>query len=190
MNSDPEPKNRMARPNQPPPPECCREEGQVKAPEGAKAEQPSGGVHRDKREPQVRVAPCLSNSAPKRSDAGGEGVISPAAHIDETAPGEVLENQPESQSVVSAEDETRNLRGPMTPRRTNYGNQAGRSNQRQEERTDEESGFRSVHSSARARPRGPDPHEGTDTSTQPAKETSAVRATDLRWRTSLRAIAS
>ena len=176
MNSDPERKNRMGRPNQPPQPECCREEGQATAPEGAVAEQPPGGVHRDRREPQAGVAPRLSHSAPKRSDAGGEGVIPPKAHTEETAHGEVSKGLPGSQSVARAEDETRNLRGPADPRRTNCGSQAGKSNQRQEERTEGKSGFRSVHSSARARPRGPDPHEGTDTSTQPAKETSAVRA--------------
>lgn len=190
MNSDPERKNRMGRSNQPPQPECCREEGQAKAPDGATAEQPLGGVHRDRREPQARVAPGLSNPAPKRSNAGGEGVIPPEAHTEETAHGEVSKGLPGSQSVARAEDEARNLRSPANPRRTNCGSQAGRSDQRQEERTDGKSGFRSVHSSAGARPRGPDPHEGTDTSTQPAKETSAVRTTDLRWRTSLRAIAT
>ena len=190
MNSDPERKNRMGRPNQPPQPECCREEGQATAPDGAGAEQPPGGVHRDRREPQAGVASRLSHSAPKRSDAGGEGVIPPKAHTEETAHGEVSKGLPGSQSVARAEDETWNLRGPADPRRTNCGSQAGKSNQRQEERTDGKPGFRSVHSSAGARPRGPDPHEGTDTSTQPAKETSAVRATDSHWRTSLRAIAT
>ena len=180
----------MGRPNQPPQPECCREEGQAKAPAGAAAEQPSGGVHRDRREPQAGVAPRLSNSAPKRSDAGGEGVIQPEPNTKETADGEVSEGLPGSQSVARVEDETRNLRGPADSRRTNCGGQAGRSNQRQEERTEGKPGFRSVHSSARARPRGPEPHEGIDTSTQPAKETSAVRTTDPHWRTSLRAIAT
>jgi len=190
MNSDPERKNRMGRPNQPPQPECCREEGQATAPDGAGAEQPPGGVHRDRREPQAGVASRLSHSAPKRSDAGGEGVIPPKAHTEETAHGEVSKGLPGSQSVARAEDETWNLRGPADPRRTNCGSQAGKSNQRQEERTDGKPGFRSVHSSAGARPRGPHPHEGTDTSTQPAKETRAVRATDCHWRTSLRAIAT
>jgi retron-type reverse transcriptase len=51
-------------------------------------------------------------------------------------------------------------------------------------------GFRSVHSSAEQPGASQaDPDEGTDTKTQPAKETSAVRTTDQDWRTSLRAIA-
>jgi hypothetical protein len=180
----------MGRSNQPPQPECCRGEGQAKAPSGAAAEQPPGGVHRDRHGPQAGVALRLGNSAPKRSDAGGEGVIPPEPHAEETAEGEVSEGLPGSQSVARVEDQTRNLRGPANSRRTNCGGQAGKSNQRQEERTDGKPGFRSVRSSAGARPRGPDPHEGTDTSTQPTKETNAVRATDLRWRTSLRAIAT
>lgn len=190
MNSGPERKNRMGRLNQPPQPEGCREEGQVQAPDGAAAEQPPGSVPRDKCGPQAGVAPRLSNSAPKRSDAGGEGVILPEPYTEETAPGEVSEGLPGSQSVARAEDATRNLRSPADSRRTHCGGQAGKSNQRPEERTEGKPGFRSVHSRAGARPRGPDSPQGTDTSTQPAKETSAVRTTDSRWRTSLRAIAT
>jgi len=59
MNSDPERKNRMGRPNQPPQPECCRAEGQATASDGAVAEQPPGGVHRDRRLPQAGVTPRL-----------------------------------------------------------------------------------------------------------------------------------
>lgn len=190
MNSDPERKDRTGRPNQPPQPECCREEGQVQAPPGAATEQPSGGVHRDKREPQAGVATRLSDSAPKRSAADGEGVILPEPNTEETAQGEVSEGLPGSQSVARVEDKTRNLRDPADSRRTNHGGQAGRSNQRREERTEGKPGVRSVHSNAGAGTRGPDSREGTDTSTQPAQETRAVRATDSRWRTSLRAIAT
>lgn len=69
---------------------------------GTLAERPSGGVHREAHGPQADVARRLSHSAPKRSDAGGEGVISPEPNIEETATGEVSESLPGSQSVAQA----------------------------------------------------------------------------------------
>jgi RNA-directed DNA polymerase len=95
---------------------------------------------------------------------------------------------PGSESVARAENVKRNLGGPTDSRPTNYGYEAGRSRQRQEAGSEGTSGFRSAHSSREQGPHGPDSGEGTDISTQPAKETRTVRTTDSRWRTSLRAI--
>jgi hypothetical protein len=92
--------------------------------------------------------------------------------------------------VAHAPDVTWNLRDPADSRRTNYGSQAGKPVQRPEGQAEGRPGVRSARSSAGARPRGPDPHEGADTSMQPTQATSAVRTTDPRWRTSLRAIAT
>ena len=147
MSSGPEQTNRMGRPNQPPQPECCRMEGQVKVPETA-AEQPSGGVHRDKRGPQAGVAPCLSNTASKGIAAGGDRIICLEPNMKETAKGEVSGGLPGSESVARAEDGTRNLGDPTDSRRSNCGNQAGRQTQRQEEDADGRSGVRSTHSSS------------------------------------------
>jgi group II intron reverse transcriptase/maturase len=47
-----------------------------------------------------------------------------------------------------------------------------------------------VHSNPPQGPRGSEAGEGANTSTQSAKETSAVRTTEASWRTSLRAIAT
>ena len=150
MNDDgqnPERKNRTGRSNQPPRPECCRQEGQVEAPtEGAEAERLAGSVHRDSRGPQAGVAPCLSNSASKHSTADGDGVSSPEPNTTGTALGEVSGGLPGSESVARDEDEVRNLRDPGPSRRSNYGNQAGRTAQRQEEPTEGGSGVRSIHS--------------------------------------------
>ena len=122
-------------------------EGQVKVPETA-AEQPSGGVHRDKRGPQAGVAPCLSNTASKGIAAGGDRIICLEPNMKETAKGEVSGGLPGSESVARAEDGTRNLGDPTDSRRSNCGNQAGRQTQRQEEDADGRSGVRSTHSSS------------------------------------------
>lgn len=182
-------KNRTGKSNQPPQPEFCRPEGQAEAPlEGVATEQPAGGVNRDSRGPQAGVAPRLCNSASKDSAADGDGVISPEPNTNETASGEVSGGLPGSKSVAREEGVVRNLRGPEPSRRSNCGNQAGRTAQRQEEQTDGVSGVRSVHSSP-GQGHGPDPGEGADTTMQSAQETSAVRPTESSWRTSLRAIA-
>lgn len=102
--------------------------------------------------------------------------------------GEGMPGLPGSESVARAENVKRNLGGPTDSRPTNYGYEAGRSWQRQEASSEGTSGFRSVHSSLEQGLHGPDSGEGTDISTQPAKETRTVRTTDSRWRTSLRAI--
>jgi hypothetical protein len=179
----------MGRPNQPPQPKCCRQPGQVpssKEEEGA--ERTAGSVHRETHRPQTGVAPGLSNSASYGENADGDGVVYSEPKTDLTGQGEVGDDLPGSQSVACAEGDGRNLGGPTDSRPSNFGKQAGRDRQRQGACSEEKSGFRSAHSSWEQGSRGPDSSQGVDTTTKPAKETSAVRTTETTWRTSLRAI--
>jgi hypothetical protein len=187
MSSDLEPTNQGARPNPPPKPECCREEGQNEAAAGRfnrttswKRTQGNSQAASGSRTPLKQFSPETVRHA------GGEGVIPPEPNKEETAIGEVFRNLPGSQSVAREEQTDRNLGGPAPARRANYGSQAGRSNQRQEGSSQKKQGFRSVHSSQR-QGASPDTGQGADTTTQPAQETSAVRTTESSWRTSLRA---
>src|SRR5207247_4182927 len=70
----------------------------------------------------------------------------------------------------------------------NCGSQAGRSVQRQEEPARSVQGIRPARSSLGSGKRCPNPEQGAGRTTQPAKETSAVRTTESSWRTSLRAV--
>jgi len=106
------------------------------------------------------------------------------------AKGEVSVGLPGSKSVARAEGVARNLGSPVDSRRTNYGGQAGRQAQRQGEPAEGKPGIRLAHSNPPQGPRGSEAGEGANTSTQSAKETSAVRTTEPSWRTSLRAIAT
>ena len=116
--------------------------------------------------------------------------MSPAPETKGAVQGEASEGLPASQSVASQEKVCGNLGGPSASGRSNCENQSGREAQRQEEPTTSAEGIRSARSRAR-QPReiGADSHEGADTKTVPAKETSTVRTTGQDWRTSLRAIA-
>lgn len=157
---------------------------------GDGAQRTAGSVHREKHRPQAGVAPGLSNSASKRSNADGDAVIPAEPKTRAPGNGKGATGLPGSKSVACAQDVGRNLGGPTDSRRTNSGSQAGRSAQRQEARAEEKSGVRSAHSSQGQGQRGPDSGQGADNATQPAKETSPVRTTELNWRTSLRAIAT
>ena len=180
----------MERSNQPTEPECCRREGQASAArEGGGAERPVGGVHREIREPQAGVAPRLSNSASKPTDAGGDDVLPSEPNTFSAAKGKALEGQPGSQSVAREAEPIRNLGDPELSRRTNCEGQAGRPVQRQEGTTEATSGVGSLHSSPGQSRVGTDLGEGGDRSTQPAQETRSVRTTGQGWRTFLRAIA-
>ena len=140
----------MERSNQPTEPECCRREGQASAAkEGGGAERPVGGVHREIREPQAGVAPRLSNSASKPSDAGGQDVLSSEPKIRDAVKGEASRSLPGSQSVARAAEAAGNQGDPAGSRRTNYESQAGRGVQRQEERPEARQGVGFVHSSLR-----------------------------------------
>ena len=106
----------MERSNQPSEPECCRGEGQAFAAKaGGGAEQLLGSVHREIRGPQARVAPRLSNSASKPSDAGGDVVLSTEPKTNSAGDGEALAGLPGSKSVAREEQTVRNLGGPVAP---------------------------------------------------------------------------
>ena len=140
----------MERSNQPTKPECCRREGQAPtAKEGGGAERPVGGVPREIREPQAGVAPRLSNSASKPSDAGGQDVLSSEPKIREAVKGEALRSLPGSKSVAREEGTVRNQGDPVFSRRTNYEGQVGREVQRQGGPTERTPGVGSLHSSSR-----------------------------------------
>jgi len=190
MNGSPEQKDRIGKPNQLLKPECCLKEGQAQPLKGAKAEQPAGSVHRETCRPQAEVASRLSNTASKRSNAGGDEVAHSEPKISPTAKGEEGENLPGSKSVAHTEDETRNLGGPALSCHTNYGSSAGRSPQREEEGIEGRSGVRSLRSSEDKQASGVSPNQGSDTSTQPPQATSTVRTTEPSWQTFLRAIAT
>ena len=181
----------MERSNQPPEPECCRREGQAAAAKaGSGAEQLFGSVPREDRGPQAGVAPCLSNSASKPSDAGGDVVLSTEPNTKSAGNGEAPAGRPGSQSVAREEQTVRNLGDPVSSRRTNCEGQAGREAQRQEGQTEGKPGVGSLRSrSGQSLQDGTDVGEGGDRSTRPAQATSAVRTTEQSWRTFLRAIA-
>src|SRR5437764_9908286 len=167
----------MERSNQPPEPECCRGEGQAPpAKAGSGAEQLIGSVHREIRGPQAGVAPRLSNSASKPSDAGGDVVLPTQPKTNRAIKGEAQAGLPGSQSVAREEQAVRNLGDPVNSRRTNYEGQAGRTARRQEEQTEGKLGVGSLHSSSgQPLQDGADVGQGSDQSTQPAQATSAVR---------------
>lgn len=152
-----------------------------------RVERRMGSVSREKREPQAGPASCLSNSASKGIDAGGEAVFVDEPKTDATAQGEVAEGLPGSKSVARAEGNTTNEGGPGGPCRTNCEGQAGREAQRQEVPPDL-SGVGLAHS---IHGQGASPHygEGANRATQPAQATSPVRMTGQDWPTFLRAIA-
>ncbi len=189
MSSDLEPTNQGVRPNPPPKPECCREEGQSGATVGRSDQTTSWKRTQGNSQAASGSRTPLKQSSPETvRHAGGEGVILPEPNKEGTAQGEVPRNLPGSQSVAREEQTDRNLGGPAATRRTNYGSQAGRSDRRQEGSSQRKQGFRSAHSSQR-QGESPDSGQGADTTTQPAQETRAVRTTESNWRTSLRAIA-
>ena len=177
----------MERSNQPTQTECCRREGQANAAtQVGGAERLVGGVHRGTREPQAGVAPRLSNSASKPTDAGGQDVLSSEAEIRGAAKGEALRGLSGSKSVAREERAVRNQGDPENSRRTNYEGQAGRKVQRQEGPTEGTSGVGSLHSS-HGQGESPDCGEGGDRATQSAQVTSTVRTTGQDWRTFRRA---
>lgn len=118
--------------------------------------------------------------------AGGDAVALAEPNTEAADKGEDAGDLPGSQSVAREERADGNLGGPDEFRRANYGSQSGRFVQRQGERAEAHPGIRSVHSSRR-QGASPESSQGADSSTQSAQETSAVRMTETRWTTSLRA---
>src|SRR2546428_1227855 len=103
MNSGPGRRAWVGRSNQPPQPECCREDGQAKTPRfGVPTEQPPGSVHRDKHGPQAGVAPRSSNPASKQLSAGGDDVASSEPNMTRAATGEANVSLPGAKSVACA----------------------------------------------------------------------------------------
>jgi hypothetical protein len=152
-----------------------------------KAERRQGSVHRKLQGPQAGVAPSLSNSASKRTNAGGDDVASSAPNMGKAVRGEALSGLPGSKSVASEEGADRNLGSPESPRRTNCESQAGRGAQRQEALPGDQ-GIGLAHSNPR-QGSGPESGEGANATTQPAQATSTARPAGYHWPTFLRAIA-
>ncbi len=189
MNGDSERKHRGVRPNQPPKPECGPAPGESPVAAGGAGRTTAGKrTQGNSQAASGRRTPLKLSSLDILRHAGGDGVASPEPKKEQTAHGEVCRNLPGSQRVAREERNDRNLGGPADSRRANRGHETGRGAQRQEVRSKGKQGDRSVRSS-QEQGHGPDPGQGTDTTTQPAQETSAVRTTDARWPTSLRAIA-
>ena len=163
----------MERFNQPPKPECCLVEGQGKIRRKYPAEQRQGSVHREKRRPQAGHASCLSNSASKLQNTGGDGLRNSEPKMDKTTQGEVVDNLSGSESVAREQEGVRNWGGPEFSRRTNCEGQAGKEAQRQEVSSDGFQGFGSVHNIQR-QGRSPEAGEGTDATALSVAETSAV----------------
>jgi hypothetical protein len=175
----------MERSNQPPNTECCREEGQA----DAAASDASRTTYWKRTQGTSQAVsgsrtPLKPSSLETVQHAGGDAVASAEPNTEATVRGEVAGDLPGSQRMAREERADGNLGRPELSRRANCGSQSGKSVQRQEERSNADPGVRSVHSSPRKA------GEGTDTTTQPAQDSSAVRTTAQSWSTSLRAIRS
>ena len=189
MNGVPDRKTWVERPNQPPKPECCRTEGQAQA-------SAMGGEGRTtvwKRTQGDSQAASGSRTPLKQSslettqnNAGGDGVVSPEPNTEETDTGEVSRDLSGSQSVAREQRAVRKLGGPANSRSANCGSYRvdGRNDKKCRPKDGRDSDRPIV---VRGQAIGPNPDQGADTPTPPAKETSAVRMTEIRWRTSLRA---
>ena len=173
----------MERPNQPPNTECCRREGQAGIAAG-KASQTTFWKRTQGTSQAVSGSRTpLKQSSLETVNAGGDAVASAEPNTKAVAIGETVGDLPGSKRMAREERGDGNLGRPEEPRRANYRSQSGRGLQRQGESPQANPGIRSVHSSR------PGAGEGTDTPTQPAQETSAVRTTAPSGSTSLRAIA-
>src|ERR1035437_9533032 len=111
--------------NQLPKTEGCLAEGEPVDLWFYRVERPSRSVSREKREPQVGVASCLSNTASKAADASGDGVCLPEPKTERPAQGEGLEGWPGSKSVARVEGNARNRGGPELSLRTNCARRLG-----------------------------------------------------------------
>ena len=154
-----------------------------------RVERPLRSVPREKREPQVGPASCLSNSASKVPIASGDGVCLPEPKTERPVHGEGLHGWPGSKSVARAEGSARNRGGPERSRRTNCASQAGMSLQRQGEVAEAVRGVGSARSRS-SQGASPEMAEGVDNPTKSTQATSSVRTTGPNWQTFLRAIHS
>jgi len=183
----------MERSNQPPKPECCRVEGQAQASK-AEAQSRTTAWKRTQGGSQAasgsRTPLKQSSLETTQNHAGGDAVTLAEPNTEETATGEVSGDLPGTKSVAREQRAVWKLGSPAASRGTNCGGQSGQEVQRQEDlpRGQQEQGIRPTHSSPGSGRRCPNLDQGVGTTTQPVKETSAVRATGSSWRTSLRAI--
>ena len=181
----------MARSNQPPKPECCRVEGQAQV-SAQEAESRTTIWRRTQGDSQAasESRTSLKQFSPETilQRAGGDAVASAEPNTETNATGEFVGDLPGSQSVAREARAARKLGRPAVAPDANCGSQAGRSVQRQEEPARSVQGIRPARSSLGSGKRCPNPEQGAGRTTQPAKETSAVRTTESSWRTSLRAI--
>src|ERR1051325_10600724 len=182
----------MERSNQPPKTECCREEGQV--PKAREAVGPNGllDAYTGKLTGRKQDWHPAKATQPRDGAYTQAGTESPFTEpkTSQSATGEGQLGLPGSKSVAREERAVRNLGDPVEARRTNNESQAGRPPQRQEAATPSPSGVRLTHSSSpQPLPEGAEAGQGINVTSQPAKETRAVRMTEQNWPTSLRAIA-
>jgi len=183
----------MVRSNQPPKPECCPAEGQAQtSAQEAKGQTTAGKRTQGDSQAASGSRTLLKQFSPETTlqHAGGDAVASAESNTEVTATGEVAGDLPGSQSVAREARAVRKLGRPAAAPDANCGSQAGRPLQRQGESASCEQGIRPAHSSSESGKHCPNPNQGVGTPTQPAQETRAVRTTDSRWRTSLRAIAN
>ena len=179
----------MERSNPPPETEDGLVVGQEPVVRRPLAERLSRSVSPGTREPQAGPASGLSNSAPRKPIlVDGETVGAVEPNMAATGRGEVVDDQPGSESVARAEGAARNRGGPVHSCRSNYESQAGKAAQRQEAWPEGGLGVGSDHSTQR-QGASPEAEEGTDKLTQSAQATSPVRVTEHDWQTFLRAIA-
>ena len=182
----------MERSNQPPKTECCQEEGQ--RPEALEA---SGS--NDLLEAYTgKLTGRKQDTHPAKATQPRDGTNTQAGtqfpktepNTSQSATGEGQLGLPGSESVACEQRADRNLGHPVHSRRTNYESQAGKLPQRQEVAAEGEPEIRLTHSSSeQSLPEGADSSQGVNVTSQPAKETGAVRTTEQHWPTSLRAIA-
>ncbi len=181
----------MARSNQPPKPECCRIEGQAQV-SAQEAESRTTIGRRTQGDSQAasESRTSLKQFSPETilQRAGGDAVASAEPNTEMNATGEFVGDLPGSQSVAREARAAWKLGRPAVAPDANCGSQAGRSVQRQEEPARSVQGIRPARSSLGSGKRCPNPEQGAGRTTQPAKETSAVRTTESSWRTSLQAI--
>jgi hypothetical protein len=103
----------MEKSNQLPKTEDCLTEGEPEDLRVFRLERPSRSVSREKREPQVGVASCLSNSASKATDASGYGVA-------------ISEPNTETSAKVRMSKACRGLRAWRAPKQTHGTEEARR----------------------------------------------------------------
>jgi group II intron reverse transcriptase/maturase len=177
----------MERSNQPPNTEGCPEKGEPVDLWFYRFKPERGSVPPGKREPQTGTASGLSNSASKRTEAGGDVVELTEPNMEAAVQGEAAEGLPGSKSVARDEGNTRNWGEPERSCRTNCESQAGKTPQRQEAATDDTQAVGLARSIQR-QGASPEAEEGVNKLTQLSQATGPERMSETDWQTYLRAI--